>query len=1122
MQQVWLDQGGTFTDLILYRSDGTIEVKKVLSSDHSTIAELTDGVSSRRGTTVATNALLERKGVRTVLITNSGFGDLRFIGDQRREELFDITGQRSPPLGEVVLEIEGRISASGEVLRPAVLPEERALRLLQNGISCAAVVLVHGPLVPTEEAKIARRLLEMGFQHVSVGHEVSPKVGFIVRLQSTLADACLSPLLPREAGLYMKSNGGLARNTDSDWRGINAVLSGPAGGAVAVEHLVAKLGIGKAFGLDLGGTSADVCHVCPEVGRVDRLVVNHWPLQVPSIRIETVAAGGGSILRSQAGLFRVGPESAGSDPGPACYGRGGPATLTDCEAVLGRLISFPNICGPSRDQPLDTEAAQRQVQALDPESKIEDIALWCKSVAVEEMSSAILKHAANLGVDPADHALVVFGGAGGAHACDIAKRLEIETVVVPGLAGVFSAVGIGMANRRVEFSRAVIRGDLQGAIEDLLRCCSPSSSVEWTFDVRYAGTSSSIQVSSNSTRPSREEVEAGFIREHRSVFGFEREHPIEIPSITLVETQMYSAQISSIPETLIERKHAEVYVDDRWQKVPVLPFQDITVIQGPAVVLVHGSTVILPSGWSCEREEGALILKDVMQIYQSLGGAFHPARTAIFARRLMAIAEEMGEVLARLARSMSIRERRDFSCAVFDKNGNLLANAPHVPVHLGSMGQTVRSLLKRKGDVLSDGQAWLSNDPYNGGSHLPDITVVMPVFENGELLALVASRGHHIDVGGTHPGSMPPRARHIKEEGMLWPHQLCFDGQTWQEVDVSKSREPVDVVADLESQVSACLLGVRKVAALNVSLGTGVMTAQMSHVRAHAKRVCLNWMRDKSGTYEAIETIKDNLLVTVRLEISPHIGNLIVSAPKHDGNLNTPVAVVRACLLYVLRALIAEDIPLNDGTLEPWTIQVNENGLFDPVYPDAVSGGNVESSQHLVDALLRALNEQSSSQGTMNNLCVGTEQGTFYETIGGGAGATASLDGGSAVQVHMTNTKATDVEELEVRFPVRLCRWQIRQNSGGNGRFSGGDGMIKEWLFLAPAHISLLATRRETRGVALEGGEVGKCGVDERDIGNGWEKSPEDWIAKKGDRLRISTPGGSGFGVKSDGQTSDS
>jgi len=1109
-----MDQGGTFTDLVSRKPNGRITIEKVLSStiDMASFSQRSRHI--RRGTTVATNALLERKGVKAVLITNIGFGDLREIGDQRREHLFDINARREPPLGSTVLEIEGRIDANGRILAPAVLPVDRAKKILLSGITSAAVVLLHGPRAPQEEQRIARQLLAMGFQHVSVGSEVSAKIGFTVRLQSTLADACLTPLLPREKGLYMKSNGGLSAAEDADWRGVNAVLSGPAGGAIAVEKLLSRLGIERAFGLDMGGTSADVCHVYKKVRRVDRLVVNHWPLQVPSLHIETVAAGGGSIVTEQEGIVKVGPHSAGSAPGPACYGRGGPATLSDCEAVLGRLVDFPNVCGSNRDQPLDIVAARTVLQKLDPTSSVESIAMNCKEVAAEEMAAAILRHAAYVGVSPADHSLVVFGGAGAAHACAIAQRLEISQVVIPALAGVFSAVGIGWADRRTEVSRMILNNDIVSGTTQVLEGIPRNGTIELSFDVRYKGTSVPLMIPYNlENELSLVQLENAFRQQHSQVFGFQRDLPIEVIAVTAVLSVLQETSEFNIPDVAKKKKSVRAFFDQQWQMVPVFAFQEVEQVIGPAIILVHGSTVVLPKGWRCRRHQDALILQDILRQYQSLGVTFHPARTAIFARRIMAVAEEMGEMLARLARSVSIRERRDFSCAVFDARGNLVANAPHVPVHLGAMGETVRELLAHKERELQPGQAWLSNDPYSGGSHLPDITVMMPVYEAGERIAFVATRGHHIDIGGTHPGSMPPNAKHISEEGMLWHHQKWLEDDTFCPIDLSASRQPIDVRADLEAQAAACLLGVKKIARLCETLKKDVFVAQLKHVQDHAERVCLRWMRENQGSYQAAEKISGDLVVQVGIEISANNGLLELSAMKSPSNLNTPKSVARACLLYVLRALINEDIPLNEGTLRPWRIVVNEGGLFDPKYPDPVAGGNVESSQHLVDAILRALDAQASSQGTMNNLCVGTERGTFYETIGGGAGASRDRDGGSAVQVHMTNTKATDVEELEHRFPVQLQCWKIRTDSGGKGEWNGGDGMIKEWLFLAPAQISILATRRCEPGTALNGGESGLCGVDYRNVGDGWEVSPAEWTAKPGDRLRICTPGGSGFGV---------
>jgi 5-oxoprolinase (ATP-hydrolysing) len=1108
-----MDQGGTFTDLVIHKEDGSVEIEKVLTASFQDYPLIESATKIRRGTTVATNALLERKGVKTVLITNIGFGDLKDIGDQRREKLFDITASKTVSLGDAVLEIEGRIAADGKILRPAILPIKKARELLQEGFVSAAVVLIHGPRAPQEEHRIAQQLLSLGFEHVSIGSEVSPKIGFCIRLQSTLADACLTPLLPRKPGLYMKSNGGLAESTAADWRGVNAVLSGPAGGAIAVEKLLSQLSIERAFGLDMGGTSADVCHIYKKVGRVEKLIVNHWPIHVPSIHIETVAAGGGSILSQQEGIFRVGPQSAGSVPGPAGYGRNGPPTLTDCEVVLGRLVGFPPLCGPEHNRPLDVEASQEALTRLDPTRSVEEVAIGFKQVAAEEMASAILRHAANLGVDPSEHALVVFGGAGAAHACDIAHRLEINTVIVPVLAGVFSAIGIGVSTRRDQVSRMVLNNDINTAIQYSRNEIPWDGNLELVFDVRYKGTSSTIQTYfSESPEPTVSMIKEQFESRHKSIFGFHRNLSVEVIAVSIVVSEESRSTQVRVPPVRTDVCSTKAYFNGLWQTVPVLPFQEVDICNGPAILLVHGSTISLPKGWSCQRQENALVLSDITRSYPVLGLEFHPAKTAIFGRRVMSVAEEMGEVLARLARSVSIRERRDFSCAIFDNRGQLVANAPHVPVHLGAMGKTIRQLLLQKEGELQPDQAWLSNDPYSGGSHLPDITMIMPVYQGVERIAFVASRGHHIDIGGTHPGSMPPRAKHISEEGMLWKFQKFYQQGQFYSIDLKQSRQPDDVLADLEAQTAACLRGVQKVGKLCLQLSLEIFSAQMQHVQSHAERVCLRWMKEHQGTYKVFERISSELNMMLELEIKKESGTLRLEAPKSSTNLNTPKAVVSACLLYVLRSLINEEIPLNEGTLKPWQIEVNHGGLFDPEYPVAVAGGNVETSQHVVDAMLRALGIQASSQGTMNNLCVGTFVGAFYETLGGGAGATQQTDGGSAVQVHMTNTKGTDVEELEHRFPVQILCWKIRKNSGGEGLRKGGDGMVKEWLFLAPASVSILATRRKYCGKGLFGGGSGDVGKDERDIGFGWEVSPVEWEAKRGDKLRISTPGGSGYG----------
>ncbi len=1110
MDRIWMDQGGTFTDVIRLR-DGVLTIEKVLS-DRADLLALGADAAIRRGTTVATNALLERQGAPTLLLTTRGLTDLSAIGDQTRPALFDLHITRPPPLERAVLAVDGRIAADGAVLEPAAVDEVALRAWRAAGVVSAAVVLLHGPLAPDEERRIGALCAAAGFDTVVLGHEVAPSRGFLTRLRTALADAALSPLLPRAPGHYMRSDGGLAWEDGrggGTWRGRDAVLSGPAGGVIATAALCQMAGVPAAFGLDMGGTSADVCRVAGAPERVEAVTVGDWTLRTPAVRLDTVAAGGGSLLSVQGGTLTVGPRSAGAEPGPAAYGRGGPATVTDCEALLGRLPDFPAVCGPDRDAPLDLEAARAAVSALAPGEPVEALAAGFQAVSAELMAQAIHRLAAAMGVDPSAHALVAFGGAGPGHACAVAERLGIETILVPALAGVFSAVGIGLARSRAEEVAPVLDGDIDAALAAATARLPLAGTTAARLALRHVGTSELIEV----PLPCADPV-AAFMAAHQARFGFQRpDQPVEPVEVRVAVEADDGGLLSDLPAPEDPRPPRPVRAwFDGWRAVPLCPAGSVTTLDGPALIQGAGCTVVVGAGWRATRQRGHLRLTRIQRIHRPAPTDFHPVHTAIFGARIQAIAQRMGERLARLARSVSIRQRHDFSCAVFDADGQLVANAPHVPVHLGAMGVTVRDLIARRGDVLADGQSWASNDPYAGGSHLPDITVIRPVYADGTRLGFVAARGHHVDVGGIQPGSMPPHATHIDQEGLILRAVLISDGARFLPPPLPGCRQPDEVCADLAAQIAACEAGSRLLVALASEWSAAVVAAQLGHLLARAGEVVADHLPSLAGTHTATEVLDDGTPITVTLTVAGRTGHLSIDAPAHAGNLNAPRAVAIAALLYVLRCIVRSDLPLSEGALRPLTLSVTPGGLLDPIHPAAVAGGNVETSQRLVDALLRALGAQAGSQGTMNNLTVGTPAGAFYETIGGGSGAGPGFDGAHAVQVHMTNTAATDVEELEARFPVRLERWERRRGSGGDGRWRGGDGCTRQWRFLAPAQVALLAGRRDRGAPGLAGGGPGAPGLDERDIGDGWQPAPPTWTAAPGDRLRIHTPGGGGFG----------
>ena len=1115
MTRVWMDQGGTFTDVVRVDRAGHVRIEKVLSETAS-LATLAEGIDDvRRGTTRATNALLEGTTPPVLLVTNIGFEDLPWIGDGRRPDLFRLDIRRPPPLCSVVLGARGRIGADGAVLEPASVDQGALTTHRRSGIESVAIVLIHGPLHPESERALAAQCVEAGFKTISMGHVIAPSRGFLVRLQTTLADAALSPLLPRAPGLYMRSDGGLSRA--EDWTGAHAILSGPAGGVVATAAIAEEAGVPMAFGLDMGGTSTDICRVAGDLPRRDHINIGGMQLRIPSLAIETIAAGGGSILSITDGMMAVGPHSAGSVPGPAAYGRGGPPTLTDAEAVLGRLPGFPKVCGSEGDAALDVEAARAALKALHTGLEVEEAAQGFKTIAAEAAARAIRGVAANMGVDPSDHALIAFGGAGPGHACAIAEALGITTVLIPRLAGVFSAVGIGRSSRRAERVE-IVRESIAEAGTRATEALPFDGDVRLELAARHVGTATIITLPATLEElPEAIDITPLLRRRfdalHHARFGFDRpDQAIEIiEARASVETP--SLHVPWQAESACAADQTTSAWFGEWMDVPLLDMGRAEGIAGPAILTGGGCTVVVDPNWTVAVTPSHVRLDYRGKPRTGVTASPHPVHTAVFAARVMAIAEQMGERLGRLARSVSIRERLDFSCAVFDAEGALVANAPHVPVHLGAMGETVKDLIMTAGPRLLPGTTWASNDPYAGGSHLPDITVVRPVFFHGERVAFVACRGHHVDIGGTTPGSMPPDSTTIDEEGLRFRNHLLCDASGFRCPALPGVRSPDEVEADLRAQNAAVGLGEAALTSLIRSLGASVVEAQMAHLQEAAGMAVERALRGRPGSYEAEEVLDDGTAIQVHLRVQDGRAEIRLSAPAHPGNLNTPRAVAIAATLYVLRSLVDEPHQLlNAGSLRPIRLVVSEGSLFAPSAPAAVVGGNVETSQRLVDALLRGLGAQASSQGTMNNLTVGSGGGVWYETLPGGSGAGPNFNGCSATQVHMTNTKTTDVELIEARFPVRITRLEIRRGSGGSGAHTGGCGLIKEWLFLAPAEVSLLAERRAAGAPGASGGRPGLPGVDEVHTGTGWSPMPKRWRARAGDRLRILTPGGGGFG----------
>lgn len=1077
-----VDRGGTFTDVVTLDASGRAHVSKV-PSDRAVVGDLARG-DLTFGTTVATNALLERTGVSTALIVTAGLADLIRIGDMTRPAIFEPQATWPQSLATEVFEVVGRLDSQGLELTPLVIPPDLATRL--QAFDAVAIVLLHSHRNPRHERALGATL--SAHPHVVLGHESSPELGYLSRIETTLVDAAISPLLHRAMkrdkipahALAMRSDGGLC--PAGEFRAPDAVLSGPAGGVRAVEAIARMAGFARAVGLDMGGTSTDVCRV--DVGSLPRregdVRVAGVRLRRPILEVETIAAGGGSILSHDGLRLRVGPASAGANPGPQCYGRGGPPTLTD--AVLALDLLDPAAFEPA----LDTGAVDLPG---DPQEFVQ--------VAREAMAQAVRKLATARGVDVSDHALVSYGGAAGQHAAAVAERLGIHTVLVHPCAAVLCAWGQALSPREESRVGAFWRPLLEGFEEalalgqTLLAGLPDLGESTLSLDLRHVGCDHAIEVEAQTGLTSTLEA---FERAHRARYGFERtESAVEIVN---VRVRVRSAAPSP-----------PAVDDDPWGVGE-------RAVVGPARLDSGTTSVVIPEGWVGERESGLLILRCARPSACHLPQERTPYGVELWSSRFMSIAGEAGSVLERLARSVNIRERLDFSCALFDHEGRLVANAPHIPVHLGAMGETVRDLIAH-GERLEDGQAYLTNDPFAGGSHLPDLTVITPVDHEGARF-FVASRGHHSDVGGVTPGSMPPHATRLDEEGVVWRRLPLLQGGALRDLSeaLRGCRQPDTLRADLEAQIASNAYAARALRALGPA---SLIRTWMSHLHDVAD-ACTGEVLQRLGSGRAEDEIEGvPLVMNLRVLDGVLEVDLRGTGGPHRGNLNAPGAVVRAAVLYGIRVLVARDIPLNEGTLRRVRIRIPEPSILAPPESAAVAGGNVETSQRLVDLFLRAAKAYASSQGTMNNLTLGGAVDgaawSIYETIGGGQGASRLVDGPSGRQVHMTNTRATDPEVLETRLPLRLNQFKIRVGSGGRGRTRGGDGLIREIELLSPGTAALLATRRSSGAPGLEGGESGTPGRDQVRVNGTWRSwDGRPLELQPGDAIRVQTPGGGGLG----------
>ncbi len=1189
--QFWIDRGGTFTDCLgRDPRSGEIHTVKVLSSDRAPlvgirgILGLRDSApippcEVRMGTTIATNALLERRGADCALLITRGFRDLLAIGTQARPHLFDLEIAKPELLYRRVVEIDARAGKDGRILarpdREALRAELSALR--NTGIDSIAVAVLNAFVAPELEVEIGEAARSLGFGHVSLSAEVANEIGLVGRGDTTVVDAYLTPLirdyvsgllaeLPGSSLRIMQSSGGLTDATR--FRGRNSILSGPAAGVVAYAHVASDLGYSRTIGFDMGGTSTDVSCYDGDFEREYETEVAGVRLRAPMMSIHTIAAGGGSLCRYSGFRLVVGPESAGASPGPLCYGDpdGRDLALTDINLYLGRVVEdrFPFPLHRERvEEGLDAvaEALRERGETLDRAA----IAAGFFSIANASMAEAIRQVSVARGRDVRDYALVVFGGAGGQHACPIARQLGIRTLVFDRFAGVLSAYGMGLADvtwhGEADAGRRTLDQELAGALTPGYSELAAQGrrvlagegyaderiTVHRRLDLRYRGTETPLTVDLDEGRDGLDVtgVRRRFEEAHRQLFGYDRpDYPVEAVAIRVevVGRDRPAARDPRAPHEVgaptespapTPIRTSSMWTGERFEDVPVLRREDLsagTRIAGPLLILESTGTLAVDPGFEAEVDSGdTLILRDVTPSVQAApdeSTRLDPIRLEIFNNLFMSIATQMGNALRRTAVSTNIRERLDFSCAVFDAEGGLVANAPHIPVHLGAMGESIRGVL-RSHPHPSPGSVFATNDPAAGGSHLPDITLITPVHDrDGTLIFFTASRGHHADIGGISPGSMPPFSRALAEEGVVLRALEVVRNGVFDEAAVLRAltegphpaRNPRDNLADMQAQIAANNAGAHLLGDLIEQYGRETVLAYMGYVQDNAAaQVAAEIALLPDGTHEFEDALDDGTPIRVALRVSgEHMQiDFTGTGPEIDGNLNAPRAVTVAAVFYVLRTLVGggagrAEIPLNSGCLRPVDLVIPRHSALSPGPECAVAGGNVETSQRIVDVLFGALGKAAASQGTMNNLTFGTDRFGYYETIAGGAGATPDARGASGVHTHMTNTRITDPEVLEAAYPVRLREFSLRRGSGGDGRHRGGDGLVREFELLEPMRISILSERRVRRPFGLAGGKPGAAGRNlhnDRDVGG-----RASFEAKSGDRIRIETPGGGGYG----------
>ncbi|MGW1067797.1 hydantoinase B/oxoprolinase family protein [Streptomyces aureus] len=1190
--QFWVDRGGTFTDIVARRPDGRLLTHKLLSENPARYADAavagvrellrhagdTTGArvdAVRMGTTVATNALLERKGERTLLVTTRGFRDALRIAYQNRPAIFARAIELPELLHERVVEVDERIAADGTVLRAPDL-EALAMSLQEaydDGIRAVAVVCLHSHLHPAHEQAVGELATRVGFPQVSLSSEVSPLMKLVPRGDTAVVDAYLSPVLRRYVQrvadelqgvrlMFMQSNGGLTEA--GQFRGKDAILSGPAGGIVGMARMSQLAGHDRVIGFDMGGTSTDVSHFAGDYERTFTTHIAGIRLRAPMLDIHTVAAGGGSVLHFDGSRYRVGPDSAGAAPGPACYRNGGPLTVTDANVALGRVQPdhFPMVFGPDGDQPLDTALVHDRFTALAEEihestgdtRTPEQVAEGFLQIAVANIANAVKRISVQKGHDVTRYALTTFGGAGGQHACMVADSLGIRTVLVPPMAGVLSALGIGLADTTAMREQSVetplepaamagilkTADDLESATRaELLAEDVPEERIRITrrAQLRYDGTDTALTV--GLTEP--DTMTHAFEERHRATYSFTLDRPVVVESLSVEATGLTEPpDLSALAprETASAAPTAtaptvRLHTGGAWHDAPLHRREELApgeTVNGPAIIAEAGSTTVVDDGWrAATTDDGHLVMERAAITESSeLGTQADPVLLEVFNNLFMSIAEQMGARLESTAQSVNIKERLDFSCALFDPDGNLVANAPHIPVHLGSMGTSVQEVVRRRGDTMRPGDTYAVNDPYHGGTHLPDVTVITPVFdtEGERILFYVASRGHHAEIGGIAPGSMPANSRAIDEEGVLFDNWLLAEDGRFRETETRDlltagphpSRNPGTNLADLRAQIAANRKGVDEVGRMIEDFGLDVVQAYMRHVQDNAEeavRRVVDTLQDGEFAYETDSGAVIRVRVSVDREARSATVDFTGTSAQLATNFNAPFAVVNAAVLYVFRTLVNDDIPLNDGCLRPLRIVVPPGSMLAPEPPAAVVAGNVETSQAITGALYAALGVQAEGSGTMNNVTFGNERHQYYETVASGSGAGDGFPGAPVVQTHMTNSRLTDPEVLEWRLPVRLDEFAIRHGSGGPGHWRGGDGAVRRIRFLEPMTVSTLSQHRRVPPYGMAGGEPGALGVNrvERADGTVTELGGSDAAdVGPGDVLVVETPGGGGYG----------